>query len=109
MKLKNIKKISYFNDNLILQNMNKKTKISVKFLSLFMHKKLQYLSFFSNKKFFNYSFGQLQNKKLKKVKFLKKSKKSIGLSINSINKKLNKKINSVGIFFCKNFNYKNYL
>jgi hypothetical protein len=73
-----------------------------------MHKKLNYFSFFLNKKFYNFSNGQLLKKKAKVAKFYKKSIKSFGFSINTLNKKLTKRFSSVFLFYCKNFNYKNY-
>lgn len=52
--------------------------------------------------------GQIVQKKIKGVKFFKKSRKSVGLSINLLNKKFKKYLKSIFIFYCKNYNYKNY-
>jgi hypothetical protein len=75
-----------------------------------MHKKLQYYSFFFNNTLYNVSNGQLINqKKTKIVKFFKKSNKSFGSSINLLNKKLKRRFKRIFFFYCRNYNYKNYL
>jgi hypothetical protein len=79
------------------------------FFSLFMHKKLTYYKFFLNNKFYIKSTGQLFKKKIKKIKFFKKSLKSNGYAISTLNRDYPKIFRNIYIFFCKNFNYKNYL
>jgi hypothetical protein len=62
-------------------------------------------------KLYNISNGQILNYKKKKkiVKFFKKSNNSISGSINLLNKKFKKKLKKIYFFYCKNYNYKNYL
>jgi len=81
----------------------------VLYFSLFMHKKLHYYSFFVKKKLKTFSNGQILYKRTKITKFFKKSRKSFGASINLLNKKLKRNLNKIFFFYCKNFNYKNYL
>ena len=73
-----------------------------------MHKKQNYFLFFLYTKYYNYSNGQLLVGRLKTLKYYKKSKKSTALVISQLNKKVYKKLNSINIFYCKNFNFKNY-
>lgn len=95
---------------IIINKQTKKEMIYyVPYFSLFIHKKLHYYNFFYNNKYYNYSNGQLLKVRTRLTKFFKKSKKSYGASIVALNKKLNKKLNKINFFFCKNFNYKNYL
>ena len=98
-------------EKLFLQIHNKLTqnkKFNLKFFSIYMHKKLNYYRFLWNNKFYIYTNGQLLKKNAKKIKFYKKSKKSFGYVINTLNKKIKKKLNSIEFFYCKNFNFKNY-
>ena len=81
----------------------------IKFFSLFLHKKLHYYNFFFYKKYYTFSNGQLLKVRTKLTKFFKKSRKSHGPSIIALNKKVYKKLSNINFFFCKNFNYKNYL
>jgi hypothetical protein len=81
----------------------------VSFFSLFIHKKLHYYQFVVNDKKVTLSNGQLLKIRTKLTKFFKKSRKSYGASITALNKKLKKKLKKIDFFFCKNFNYKNYL
>jgi hypothetical protein len=81
----------------------------ISFFSIYIHKKLHYYNFFYNNKYYNYSNGQLLKVRTKLTKFFKKSRKSYGASITALNKKLNKHLCKINFFFCKNFNYKNYL
>jgi hypothetical protein len=112
MKLKNTLQINYKNlEDLYIFLQYKITKVNnykLSYFSTYMHKKLNYFLFFFNNKFYNYSNGQLLKKKSKKLKFFKKSKKSFGFTLNLLNKKLNKRLNSIFFFYCKNFNFKNY-
>jgi hypothetical protein len=87
----------------------KKKKYNLFFFSIFIHKKLHYYNFYYLNKLYNMSNGQLLQKRNKLIKFFKKSRKSFGASINILNKKLNKQLSSIFFFYCKNFNYKNYL
>lgn len=79
------------------------------FFSIFMHKKLHYYNYKYLAKYYTISNGQLLKVRTKLTKFFKKSRKSHGSSIVSLNKKLNKQLNKINFFFCKNFNFKNYL
>jgi hypothetical protein len=92
---------------------NKFTKGNLPFFiplfSLLIHKKLHYYQFIINSKKFVISNGQLLKIRTKLTKFFKKSRKSYGASITALNKKLKKKLKKIDFFFCKNFNYKNYL
>ena len=89
---------------------NKITKYKLLYFSLFMHKKLQYYSFYYNNILFNVSNGQLINqKKIKIIKFFKKSNKSFGNSLNLLNKKFKYRFKKIFLFYCRNYNYKNYL
>lgn len=81
----------------------------IKFFSLLLHKKLHYYNFFLFKKYYTFSNGQLLKVRTKLTKFFKKSRKSHGASIVALTKKTHKKLSNINFFFCKNFNYKNYL
>lgn len=87
----------------------KKNSYFIDFFSLLMHKKLHYYNFCYLNKYYTISNGQLLKVRTKLTKFFKKSRKSHGSSIVALNKKLNKQLNKINFFFCKNFNYKNYL
>lgn len=82
---------------------------NIKFFSLLLHKKLHYYNFFFQKKYFTFSNGQLLKVRAKLTKFFKKSRKSHGASIVALNKKVHKNLFNINFFYCKNFNYKNYL
>lgn len=90
------------------QNKNKKNYFISKFF-LYIHKKLHYYNITINTKQFVFSNGQLLRVRTKLTKFFKKSRKSYGASITALNKSLKKKLFKINFFFCKNFNYKNYL
>ncbi len=113
--MKLIKKIdtNYYNLTKIYLQINKeKTKernFKLLYLSVSVHKKLHYFNFFFKNKLYNFSNGQILGKKTKLTKFFKKSRKSFGASINFLNKKVKKNLNKIFFFYCKNFNYKNYL
>lgn len=90
----------------------KKRKLSnykFTFLSIFLNKKLTYLRYFFKKKYYTPSTGQILGIRLKNIKYFKKSNKSTGIVINLLKKKFKKKIKSIFMFFCNNYNYKNYL
>ena len=93
----------------INKNSFDKKKINqIDFFSLFLKKKLTYYQYFLEKKY-NYTNGQLLKKKIQKIKFFKKSKKCFSLCINILNKKTYKLLKYINTFYCKNFNYKNYV
>ena len=94
---------------LILNKIKKKKKYQFSYFSLFLHKKLLYVKFLINCKWYNFSTGTLLGKKFKRIKFFKKSHKNIGYSINILNKKFSKPISSILIFYCKNFTFKQYI
>lgn len=111
MILKNYENKILKNLNIYILQYSKISKIKnykLKFLSLHTHKKLMYIRFLYNKKYYNYSFGQIL-KSFKKIKYFKKSYKSLGLSINFLNKNLKNLVKSIYIFYCKNYCYKHYL
>lgn len=87
----------------------KKNSYFIDYFSVLMHKKLHYYNFYYINKYYTISNGQLLKVRTKLTKFFKKSRKSHGSSIVALNKKLNKQLNKINFFFCKNFNYKNYL
>lgn len=76
---------------------------------LYIHKKLHYFNITPTEKQYIFSNGQLLQVRTKLTKFFKKSRKSYGAGITALNKKLKKRLNKIDFFFCKNFNYKNYL
>lgn len=86
----------------------KKKKFHIDYFSLYIHKKLNYYLFWLFGRYYNYSNGQLLNNKIKKVKYFKKSKRSYSYIISVLNKKLHWKLSSVNVFYCKNFNLRNY-
>lgn len=90
------------------QNTGKKNYFISKFF-LYIHKKLHYYNITLNTKQFIFSNGRLLKVRTKLTKFFKKSRKSYGASITALNKILKKKLSKINFFFCKNFNYKNYL
>lgn len=113
MKLKKSMENNYFYLSKLYTHINseksKERNFKLLYFSIFVHKKLHYFNFFYKNKLYNYSNGQILQKKTKSTKFFKKSRKSFGASINFLNKKLNKSLNKIFFFYCKNFNYKNYL
>jgi hypothetical protein len=114
MVLKKKLQLNYFHLSKLYWGVNKykykKHRYKLLYFSLFMHKKLQYYSFFYNNILYNISNGQLINqKKTKIIKFFKKSKKSFGTSINLLNKKFKRRFRRIFYFYCRNYNYKNYL
>ena len=86
----------------------KKKSVGVDYFSLYMHKKQNYYLYFLYTKYYNYSNGQLIRGRLKTLKYYRKSKRSIAPVIGELNRKVKKKLNSVNVFYCKNFNFKNY-
>jgi len=87
----------------------KKNSYFIDYFSILIHKKLHYYNFKYLNKYYTISNGQLLKVRTKLTKFFKKSRKSHGSSIVALNKRLNKQLNKINFFFCKNFNYKNYL
>lgn len=90
------------------QQLSSKPFLISKFF-LYIHKKLHYFNITPSDKQYIFSNGQLLQVRTKLTKFFKKSRKSYGASITALNKKLKKRLNRIDFFFCKNFNYKNYL
>lgn len=94
-------------------NINKQvTKSKSYFIAkffLYIHKKLHYYNITPHEKQYIFSNGRLLRVRTKLTKFFKKSRKSYGASITALNKILKKKLVKIDFFFCKNFNYKNYL
>ena len=88
---------------------NKKIDNFMPYFYLVNHKKLHYFIFNYNLKHYVCSAGRLLQKANKFIKFFKKSRKNITVSINILNKNLKNKFQKVNFFICKNFNYKNYL
>ena len=84
-------------------------KFHISFFSIFMRKKLQFFTFYLNKNHSTFSTGQLLKINIKYLKFLKRSSSSINLSLNSLKKKLKANLTRIFFFFCKNFNFRNYL
>ncbi len=81
----------------------------LQYFSIYKHKKLNYYQAQFLNKIYNFSSGQILQKKSKRVKSFKKSVHSFGAIINLLNKKLNKKLNSIYLFYIKNFNLSTYL
>lgn len=79
------------------------------YFSIYKHKKLNYYQAQFLNKIYNFSGGQILQKKSRRVKGFKKSIHSFGATINLLNKKLNKKLNSIYLFYIKNFNLSIYL
>ena len=84
-------------------------KFHITFFSIYMRKKLQFFTFYLDNRYCSYSTGQLLKINIKSLKFLKRSHSSINLSLNSLKKKLKDGLNKIFFFFCKNFNFRNYL
>lgn len=107
----NLNKVTqqYYNLHKIALKEKKSKKVYLDFFNLYTHKKLTYFHFSILNKFYNFSTGQLLRKRIKKLKFFKKSIKNLGLTINILNKKSGKYIKSIYLFFCKNFNIKHFL
>ena len=108
-------KLWYTDYNYLTNLFNKITNLNYKgekyktnFFSLYMHKKLTYYLFFITNTYYNLSNGQLLKRIAKKIKYFKKSKKSYGHTINTLNKYSKKKIKTIKHFYCKNFNLRNY-
>lgn len=99
----------YYSLHEIALKKKKSKKIYLEFFNLYAHKKLTYFQFSILNKFYNFSTGQLLRKRIKKLKFFKKSIKNLGLTINILNKKSGKYIKSIYLFFCKNFTIKHFL
>lgn len=91
-------------------NYYRKVKLyPLSYFSLFMHKKLSYYKYIYNNKQTILSNGQLLKIRTKLTKFFKKSRKSIGSSVNGLNKLFSKQFDKINFFYCKNYNYRNYL
>ena len=73
------------------------------YFSLYKHKKLNYFKFEFKKKLYNYSAGQLLSMGSGKMRGFKKSIQSFGTTVNILNRKLRKQLNSIYIFYIKNF------
>jgi len=92
-----------------LQKKKKKIKNFKKYFFLTMHKKLHYFSFIYDKKKYVLSAGRILKKTNKSIKFFKKSRKSIIVTIGILNRNLKKNFKRINFFLCNNFNYRNYL
>ena len=113
MKLINIFDINVNNLYNLYITINKQNKAMKPYLIskffLYIHKKLHYFNITISEKQYIFSNGQILQVRTKLTKFFKKSRKSYGAGITALNKKLKKKLIKIDFFFCKNFNYKNYL
>lgn len=80
-----------------------------RFFQLSFHKRQQYftLGMLSKKKIVTLSTGQLIKPWVKGIKYYKKDRKNIGLTVAAI--KYRFYINNIGFLFCKNYNYRHYL
>lgn len=94
---------------LISKQLKKSDDFCISKFFLFIHKKLHYYSITQSRKQFIFSNGRLLKVRTKLTKFFKKSRKSYGASITALNKIFKKRLIKIDFFFCKNFNYKNYL
>lgn len=99
----------YFTIHNIAKFQKKSKTPYLDFFNLYSHKKLMYFQFSITTKFYNFSVGQILRKRIKKLKFFKKSVKNIGLTINVLNKKVHKYLKSIYLFFCKNFTIKHFV
>jgi hypothetical protein len=81
----------------------------LQYFSIYKHKKLNYFKFEFKKKLYNYSAGQLLHIGLNKMRGFKKSIQSFGATINVLNRRLRKQINSIYLFYIKNFTIHTYL
>lgn len=104
----NITNLYNFYLNINKQNINKKPFLISKFF-LYIHKKLHYYNITPSVKQFVFSNGRLLKVRTRLTKFFKKSRKSHGASITALNKIVKKRLSKINFFFCKNFNYKNYI
>ena len=93
----------------MIKKKRKLNNYKFKFLSIFLNKKLMYLKYFFKNKYYTPSTGQILGTRLNNIKYFKKSNKSSGVVINLLNRKFRKSIKSIFIFFCNNYNFKNYL
>jgi hypothetical protein len=113
MVLKKIVIVNYVNLFKLYKSFNTKNikkKYFLDFFFLLVKKKMHRYLVFNKLKLYNISNGQILNYKNKKtIKFFKKSNKSISASISLLNKKFKKKLKKVFFFYCRNYNYKNYL
>ena len=94
---------------LINKQLKKSEDFFISKFFLYIHKKLHYYSITPSHKQFIFSNGRLLRVRTKLTKFFKKSRKSYGASITALNKIFKKRLIKINFFFCKNFNYKNYL
>ena len=108
LSLRNITELNKFYF-FIFYKKNLKKKNYTPYFYLTNHKKLHYFIFNYNLKHYVLSAGRLLKKANKFIKFFKKSRKNIIVSINILNKNLKNKFKKINFFICKNFNYKNYL
>lgn len=112
MILKRIKKIKciknlYYNLHFILFNNYTENTFNKKllFFSLFLKHKLLYYSFCKKIKFYNFSNGRFYSfLKKKKLKALKKSRKTFLPNLRILKKEYSLNLSKVSIFFLKNFN-----
>lgn len=113
MKLTKIYDINLNNLYMLYLSINedkiKKQKYSISKFFLYIHKKLHYYNITIDEKQFVISNGLLLRIRTKLTKFFKKSRKSHGASITALNKTFKKRLSNINLFYCKNFNYKNYL
>jgi len=79
------------------------------FFMLFMHKKLQYFKIFKESSIHTFSAGLLVKPFSQKLKFFKKSRSSIASTVTLLREENEPEIYSIKNFYCKNFNYRNYL
>lgn len=93
----------------INKQLSKSENYFISKFSLYIHKKLHYYNITPHQKQFIFSNGRLLKVRTKLTKFFKKSRKSYGASITALNKIFKKRLVKINFFFCKNFNYKNYL
>ena len=108
LSLNNIFELNKFYFILYAKN-NNKIKSYTPYFYLTNHKKLHYFIFNYNLKHYTLSARRLLKNANKLIKFFKKSRKNIIVSINILNKNLKNKFKKINFFICKNFNYKNYL
>ena len=100
--------------NFYFQNKKQKKKIKKQikkmfYFSLSLNKKLVYYRFTWRGRIYTFTNGQIIKKRLKILKFYKKTIKSFGLTIAMLNRGLHKRLKFVKFLYCKNFCYKNYM
>lgn len=80
-----------------------------RFFQLSLHKRQQYFSISSliNKKIITLSTGQIIKPWVRVIKYYKKDRQNIGLILAAYKHRFI--INNIGLLFCKNYNYRQYL